>query len=120
MTNIRNSGDIVQALFQPPPTETDPRSDLKAYLETKEKSIVQYSQRPDHNKTYLERQVTDIEYLQAICDKLTNLALYSLWCQVEGACQKYRDSGCDSIMITVPLTENSKGVKTVYFNFCEK
>ena len=120
MANIVNSGQIVTSLFPPPPAETDPRSDLEAYLEIKEKSIIQYSQRQDHNQAYLDRQLTDYEQLQSICDKLTNLALYTIWCQLEMACYKYKDCGCDSINIIIPLSENSKGEKPVYFNFCEK
>ncbi len=120
MANIRNSGEIVQSLFPPPPTETDPRSDLVAYLETKEKSILQYSQKPDHSKASLERLLTDHEHLQAICDKLNSLALYPLWCQIEDACHYYRDQYCDSIMIIIPLVEHSKGTKPAYLNFCER
>ena len=119
MANIVNSGQIVTALFPPPP-ETDPRSDLVAYLETKEKSLIQYSKKEGFNKDYLEKQISDYEHLQTICDKLTELALYQLWCDVEEACRKFKDCGCDSINIIIPLLENSKGVKPVYFNLCSK
>lgn len=120
MANIMNSGQIVTALFPPPPKETDPRSDLVAYLETKENFLIQYSKKEGINKDYLERQISEYEHLQTICDKLTSLALYQAWRTIEEACHKFKDSGADSINIIIPLFENSKGVTPVYFNLCER
>lgn len=86
---------------------TDPVDDLQDFIEAKTEALKNYAKRETRNEAYLQRQITEIQTLEGILDRLDFLKLYRVWVEAEDNIKKHQ-SDIDGVTIHIPLKSGAR------------